>query len=99
MSTRLLQVFLSSGRSATFVPAIFEVSTTKENVIVCNCPGYRSKSNCKHIKLVTERIEANGGKYPFKFITDATPDELKAALKNEQEFRTFVIQNMKIEVI
>ena len=97
MSTRLIQVFLSS-RSERPGPAIFEVHSTEEKELTCNCPGFMSKNKCRHTKLVMDRIEENNGLYPFDFSDDVSVDEIKDAMKSEKAFRKLVIHHAKIEV-
>jgi len=97
MSTRLIQVFLSS-RSERPGPAIFEVHSTEHKELTCNCPGFASRSKCRHTKLVMERIDANDGLYPFDFSDEVTVEEIKDAMKSEKDFRKLIIQHAKIEV-
>lgn len=96
MTKRLLQVFLSFNGSA---PAIFEVNIDKSETLTCTCPGFKSKDTCKHVKYVDDQMDMHDGMYPFDFITDATMDQVKTAMKTEQGFRDFVIKNVRVQVL
>lgn len=91
--SRLIQVFLSSSPTA----AIFEVNAGEDKEIVCNCPGFASRSSCKHVKLVNARIEANNGIYPFNWLTEVSEEDIKIAMKSEAKFRDFIITKTKVE--
>lgn len=97
MTVRLIQVFLSHKSEAPG-PGIFEVSSDEEKNLECTCPGFKSKSVCKHTRLVLERIERHDGMYPFDFIDPVDAKEIKVAMKDEKAFRTFIIKHAKIEV-
>ena len=94
MSPRLIQVFLSSSPTV----ANFEVNADEDKSIVCNCPGFVSRSSCKHAKLVTTRIEANNGIYPFNWLTEVSEEDIKIAMESELKFRDFIISSTKVEV-
>jgi hypothetical protein len=94
---RLLQVFISH-QSNNPGPGIFEVSTTPEKEISCNCPGFAAKSSCKHVALVESRIELGDGKYPFNFSDKVTKNEIITAMQSEELFREFVIKHGKVEI-
>jgi len=94
---RLLQVFISH-KSDNPGPGIFEVSTDPERNLTCTCPGFLSKSTCKHTELVDIKIEQSGGVYPFDFSEKVTADELKKAMESEDAFRELVIMHAKVEV-
>ena len=98
MDLRLIQVFLSS-KSDRPGPSIFEVHSTKDRELTCNCPGFVSRSKCKHTKVVMERIDGNDGLYPFDFSDDVTMDQIKDAMKSQEAFRHLVIHHAKIEVL
>ena len=91
---KLIQVFL--GDSST--PAIFEVSSTKEGELICNCPGYRGRRRCKHVSFVQARIDGNGGSYPLEISKRATKEEADLAQTSTELFRDFIIKFGKIEV-
>lgn len=94
---RLIQVFLAKHENGPG-PNIFEVSTNKAKDLECNCPGFVVKKECKHARLVLERIESNGGVYPFDFAETITSSQIVTAMKTEQSFRDFIIKYGKVEV-
>ena len=94
---RLLQVFISR-QSNNPGPGIFEVSTSPDKDLSCNCPGFAAKSTCKHVALVESRIEAGNGKYPFNFSEKVTTNEIITAMQTEEMFREFVIKHGKVEI-
>jgi hypothetical protein len=95
MGYRLIQIFLSSSPTA----AIFEVNAQEDKTLVCSCPGFASRSKCKHAKLVYDRIMANNGIYPFNWLTEVSEHDIKFAMDSEVTFRDFIIQSTKVEVI
>jgi hypothetical protein len=97
MATRLIQVFLSHKPEAPG-PGIFEVSSDEKQNLQCTCPGFKSKSICKHVKVVDSRIERNNGIYPFDFIDKVSSSDIKNAMKTESSFRDFIIKHAKVEV-
>lgn len=97
MATRLIQVFLSH-RSESPGPGVFEVHSTDDRKLTCTCPGFQVKDNCKHTKLVLDRIERNHGMYPFDFSDKVSAEQIKDAMQSEQKFRELVIHYAKIEV-
>ena len=97
MTVRLIQVFLSHKSEAPG-PGIFEVSADEDRNLTCTCPGFMSKSVCKHTRLVNERIDRNQGMYPFDFIDEVDAKEIKRAMTDESIFREFIIKHAKIEV-
>ncbi|CAB4127981.1 hypothetical protein UFOVP225_138 [uncultured Caudovirales phage] len=97
MTVRLIQLFLSHKSEAPG-PCIFEVSADEDRNLSCTCPGFMSKSVCKHTKLVGERIDRNDGMYPFDFVDDVDTKQIKIAMKDETAFRDFIIKHAKIEV-
>lgn len=92
--SRLIQIFLSSSPTA----AIFEVNAGEDKELVCSCPGFASRSACKHVKLVTTRIDANNGIYPFNWLVEVSEEDIKIAMKSEAQFRDFIITKTKVEV-
>jgi hypothetical protein len=94
---RLLQVFLSH-RSDSPGPGIFEVNTTPDKYLSCNCPGFAAKDSCKHTALVERRIEENSGMYPFDFSDKVSTEQIRVAMKTEQTFREFIIKHAKVEI-
>jgi len=94
---RLIQVFLTQQEGSPG-PNIFEVSADKKRNLECNCPGFVVKQVCKHVKLVSGRIELNNGIYPFEFSDKVTSSQITSAMKTEQTFREFIIKYGKVEV-
>jgi len=95
MGHRLIQVFLSTSPTA----AIFEVNAQEDKTLVCSCPGFASRSKCKHVSLVSNRIEMNNGIYPFNWLTEVSEQDIKFAMDSEVTFRDFIIQSTKVEVL
>lgn len=93
---RLVQVFLSESNNPG--PGIFEVSTTKDGLLLCTCSAYASRKRCKHTKLVETRIESNNGNYPLEILSKATEEEAEKAKRSAEEYRKFIIRYGKIEV-
>ena len=93
---RLVQVFLSQNKTPG--PGIYEVAVDIESVLHCTCPGYKSRSTCKHVRFVNSRIETNGGTYPLEISSRASTEDAKKAQDSNKEFREFVIKYGRIEV-
>jgi len=94
---RLLQIFITYSEGKTG-PSIFEVNSDKEKNLICNCPGFKSKDNCKHVALIESRISKNNGVYQFDFSKKVTAEELREAMKTETSFRELVIKYGRVEV-
>jgi len=94
---RLLQIFLTN-QSDNPGPGIFEVSSDADKKLLCTCPGFASKTSCKHTALIESRIQKNNGIYQFDFATKVTKQELSDAMKTEQTFRELVLKYGKVEV-
>ena len=93
---KLLQVFLSPSSSPS--PNISEVYLSKDGDLTCTCPGFKGRANCKHVKLVKERIDGNNGAYPMEISTKATQEEADEASESDETFREFVVKYGKVEV-
>lgn len=93
---RLVQVFLSQNKVPG--PGIYEVSTDKDGELYCTCPGYKSRSMCKHTKFVNSRITNNNGSYPLEISSKATSEDAEKARLSNKDFREFVIKYGRIEV-
>ncbi len=65
----------------------------------CNCPGFRNRSSCKHIRFVKERMAENDGVYPTQISTKAPVHEANLAVKSPEGFRQLLINYGKIEVV
>ena len=78
---------------------IFEVSINKNKDLVCTCPGFISKSSCKHSLYVAKKIKGNNGEYPLEISKKATKDAIKEAHKDPAAFREFLLMHGKVEVL
>jgi len=94
---RLLQVFLTN-QSDNPGPGIFEVSSDSDKKLICTCPGFASKTSCKHTALIESRIQKNNGVYQFDFSVKVTKEELATAMQTEHAFRELVLKYGKVEV-
>ncbi len=65
----------------------------------CSCPGFDSRSNCKHTRFVKSRMEENGGVYPTEVSNRASKLDTIIASKDPKLFRKLLIDYGKIEVI
>ena len=93
---RLVQVFLS--QSHTPGPGIYEVSADYAGNLFCTCPGFKGRTNCKHIKFVKARIDGNNGNYPLEISSRATKEDADTAKRSNEGFREFILRFGKIEV-
>jgi uncharacterized Zn finger protein len=88
-----VQVFLSPKGSG-----IYEVElTTDGNEVRCNCPTYKSRRDCRHVKFVLARMD--GGAYPIQVHPSARDEDLDEHLNNPEAFRRFIVKYGKIEVV
>lgn len=66
----------------------------------CNCPGYSSRSSCKHARFVDNRMNENGGVYPVEISNSAKAEYFgQKALENPEEFRKYLYRYGRVEVI
>ena len=65
----------------------------------CDCPGYSSRSACKHVKFVSKRMQNNGGIYPVEVSKTASPEEGELARLDPEAFRKFLYRYGRVEVI
>lgn len=96
VTKKLLQVFLSPSESPS--PNISEVYMTRDSELSCTCPGFKGRATCKHIRLVQQRIDDNGGAYPMEISTRATQEDADVASESDEAFREFVVKYGKVEV-
>lgn len=90
---RTVQIYLSEH-------GIFEVEVdTSSSDLRCTCPGFVSRGNCKHIRMVSMKMKGNGGTYPVQISNKASAEETKKASESSKEFREFVLKYGKIEVL
>lgn len=93
---RLLQVFLTPKTSP--IPSYSEVFIDEHDVLSCNCPGYRGKGKCKHVKLVQERLDENDFNYPLIVVGKVTDEDLEKANSSSEAMTQFIRTYGKIEV-
>lgn len=96
VTKKLLQVFLSPNDAPS--PNISEVYMHKSGDLLCTCPGFKARANCKHVRFVQERIDGNGGAYPMEVSVKATQEDADAASESDEAFRDFVVKFGKVEV-
>lgn len=90
---RTVQVFLSQKGSG-----IFEVELTTDGTAVrCNCPIYKSRKDCRHVKFVLAKME--DGTYPILVHPSARDEDLSDHVQDRERFRRFVLKYAKIEVV
>lgn len=92
---RMVQIFLSPPPSYL----ISEVTLEDTGEVTCTCPGFRSRSTCKHADEVRRRIELNNGDYPMEVSKRATDRDAEVANSSEEAFRAFVVKFARIEVL
>lgn len=92
---RLLQIVL--GHSG-----VYEVhGRVDSHDLVCNCPGFRHRGRCKHVRFVAERVDADGV-FDMAVVgsSELTSDEVSAlASKDPGAYRDWVIRRSRIEVL
>lgn len=90
---RTVQVFLSQKGSG-----IFEVELTTDGKSVrCNCPIYKSKKDCRHVKFVLAKME--DGSYPIVVHPSARDEDISEYAEDPVAFRRFIVKYGKIEVV
>lgn len=92
---RTAQVFLSAQGGG-----VFEVEIDIEGTgIRCNCPTWKNNFGCKHARFVQRRLVEHAGKYPV-MVPNTTPQEAYAPIDgNPVDFRIFVVNHARIEVL
>jgi len=65
----------------------------------CDCPGYSSRNQCKHVKFVRNRMSNNQGVYPVEVSNKASTEEAAEAKETPESFRKFLLKYGKVEVI
>jgi len=90
---RTVQVFLSHKGSG-----IYEVELTLDGAATrCNCPTFRSRHTCRHVKFVESKMD--NGSYPIMVHPAAREEDLSAQVHDRERFRNFVLKYAKIEVV
>lgn len=92
-SWQITQIFLSD----TGVEEVFVNLDNKK--LRCTCEGYSSRSACKHVRFVSDRMKINGGVYPVEVSNKASDSESEMAILDPKLFRKFLLRYGKIEVI
>lgn len=97
---KVVQFFLTGEDEE---PNIYEVRLIKgSKMLVCTCPGFRGRSECKHLRYVRDKLtryESNNH-YTLRLDED-TPEDLikKAPSMSTEEYRAFVTKYGIIEVL
>ena len=65
----------------------------------CNCPGFKTRSYCKHTRFVQTRMEQNGGIYPVEISSKVDHDQSALASKDPEAFRDLLVNYGKIEIV
>jgi len=98
--TKVVQIFLTLDEN---LPAIYEVSVSATNRrLFCNCPGFNSRNQCKHIKFVKARIDTSQDTSHYLVrLDDSTPDDQldKVLSMDMQSYREFIVKYGQIEVL
>jgi uncharacterized Zn finger protein len=97
LDTKLVQVFLGSGRGSL---GVYEVNLrTKTKALSCTCPGFNSRNSCKHVTFVRARISSNDGTYPLELDGDVSDEQMHDAHESNETFREFVIKYGSVEIL
>jgi len=87
------QIFLSDT-------GVHEVQINLDSArLRCDCPGFSSRSYCKHTKFVQKRMLENEGVYPVEVSRAASPEEGNMARNDPESFRKFLFKYGRVEVI
>jgi len=90
---RVAQIFLSDT-------GVHEVLLhMKSSKGKCDCPGYSSRSTCKHVKYVQNRMADNHGVYPVEISSKASTADTYGQLNDPALFRKLILKYGKIEVL
>jgi ribosomal protein L24E len=91
---RVVQIFLSPKGAG-----IFEVEMTTDGTSVrCNCPTFKSRRNCRHVRWVQAKM-ADTGVYPVMVLSSASDVDIAEQMTDPEAFRDFIIRYGKIEVV
>lgn len=100
LNYKLIQFFLTGDDD---LPAIYEVRLMKETkLLTCTCPGYRGRTDCKHIKFIRERLASSEerGHYVLKLDSETPEDVIDGISRMDySEYRDFVAKYGMIEVL
>lgn len=92
---RTVQVFISPKLTGVFEVEV-ELGTSE---LRCNCRTFKTRFVCRHVRHVQENMDENGGDYAVYFPKDVTEEDLEKANQTSEDFRKFVIEKGKIEVL
>ena len=62
----------------------------------CNCPGYTTRSQCKHTRFVKEKMANNGGTYPVEISNKVDRYKSEMAAEDPVAFRELLVNYGKI---
>ena len=77
-----------------------QIDVDDSDNIRCDCPLWSSRRGCHHSKWVRTKMNMNSGHYPLQLSSKKiNEEEIQRAIKSQQKFRKFVLQNTRIEVL
>jgi hypothetical protein len=91
MNWMITQIFLSD----TGVHEVYVHNSTHK--LRCDCPGFKTRNNCKHTRFVQTRMDTNGGIYPVEISKRVKEDEALSASDDPKAFRELLLTYGKIE--
>jgi hypothetical protein len=87
------QIFLSDT-------GVHEVQINLDSArLRCDCPGYSSRSQCKHTRFVKSKMLENDGVYPVEVSNKASAEESEEARLDPSSFRKFLFKYGRVEVV
>jgi hypothetical protein len=90
MSWMITQLFLSDT-------GVHEVHVHQDtHKLRCNCPGYNTRTNCKHTRFVKDKMEKNNGIYPVEISNKVDRYESHLASEDPVAFRELLVNYGKI---
>jgi len=90
MSWMITQMFLSDT-------GVHEVHVNQNtHKLRCNCPGYSTRTNCKHTRFVKDKMEKNNGIYPVEISNKVDRYESHLASEDPVAFRELLVNYGKI---
>lgn len=94
---RIAQVFLSSNPAAM---GVFEVYISGDGEFVrCTCPGYASRTTCKHVDHVESVLEENDGEYVVTLDSGLDVSALNTDDISDEDWRDIVVKYGSVEVL
>lgn len=100
LNYKIIQFFLTGDDD---FPAIYEVRLIKTTkTLICTCPGFRGRTDCKHIKFIRKHLitDSERGHYMLKLDSE-TPEDMidKAPKMSLADYREFVAKYGIVEVL